>query len=480
MIELKRWPWLPYLVVVVGLLVVAYFDLLVYPEYYIAPLFAIPLLVSALTLPSRHTVIGIAFSLVVTTISYPRATIPLPIIGGNSLGIVLISILVYLLNRQRERSDYMTRQTQIENSLANQRASELHAIIDNMIDAVVVSDTQGQMTMANEAGINLLDLKKRDSNSLSAIFSTLKLRPAEDSLVDGRLNPLARAISGDMITQETDVFRSPSGKDIFLRTNAAPIRDQKGQVIGAVAVLRDVTELIEFDDMKDDFIKVAAHELKTPVAIIKGYAQLMEKMDEISPEQQHKMNKSFVNGANRITKIVEELLDISQLRLGQLEFSREPVNLTQLVKSTIEKVASNKTKHHICLDQADSANVLVDRFRIEQVIEHLLENAIKYSPNSDNVDVAVKNNNNDVVVSVSDGGVGIPNNHQAHIFERFYRAHTGTPFDYGGLGIGLYLSKEIIQKMGGHMWFESEEKKGSTFYFSLPLADKESQAKDGS
>ncbi len=180
---------------------------------------------------------------------------------------------------------------------------------------------------------------------------------------------------------------------------------------------------------------------------------------------------------SRITSVIEDLLDISQLTAGRLELHVEPIDLPALVQAAVDETAVTAEKHRIRVVKSDPVVVHGDRERLQQVLMHLLENAVKYSPQGGDVDVAVTVAGHEAIVSVMDQGVGIPKEKQSRIFERFYSAHSGTPQDYGGMGIGLFISKEIVARHGGRMWFESPPKrpgakpaKGSVFYFALPLS----------
>jgi signal transduction histidine kinase len=213
---------------------------------------------------------------------------------------------------------------------------------------------------------------------------------------------------------------------------------------------------------------VAAHELKTPVAIMKGYAQaLLRTSEEVSPRRR-KMLEAVDRGANRIDGIVNDLLDVSRLLAGVLDLSSQRIDLREMVEETVDRMALNAPKHRLQV-KAQPVVVEGDRDRLEQVLANLLDNALRYSPEGGDVVVEVTVKGREAVVSVKDEGVGIPEEKQGRIFERFYRAHTKTPYDYGGMGVGLYISREIVKRHGGRMWFESREGVGSTFAFSLLL-----------
>jgi len=339
-------------------------------------------------------------------------------------------------------------------AVAARRAAELDAVLDNMVEGVFACDRSGGLTHTNAAGLRLLDL------SPAVALSRATQEPGTGGVgplhPDGRPFspaelPLARALAGEIIVEEDEVLENPSShRPVFLRSSAAPIRDTAGAIAGAVAVARDVTEVVEFDRLKDQFIRVAAHELKTPVAILKGYSLMLMRSDQTLSIRSRRMLEAIDRGAERINRIVEDLLDISQAFLDALHLSPAPVDLDELARETV---------------RADAA-------RTRQVLGNLLSNAIKYSPAGGTIEVvlSVDRAAGEARTSVRDSGVGIPTQKQGGIFRLFYRAHTDTPHDYGGMGVGLYMAKELIKRQGGRIWFESREGEGSIFSFTLPLA----------
>jgi signal transduction histidine kinase len=180
------------------------------------------------------------------------------------------------------------------------------------------------------------------------------------------------------------------------------------------------------------------------------------------------MAAAIVRGADRIDRIVESLLDLSRLRLGEVELVLEPGDLAALVRRLAARFGQVSPEHRIQVSAPDPAPVRVDWERIERVLGHLLENAIKYSPEGGEIDLRVSVRESEVVVSVIDQGIGIPRQSHPRVFDYFYRAHAGTPHDQGGLGIGLAIARETITRHGGRIWFESCEEEGSAFHFALP------------
>lgn len=375
-----------------------------------------------------------------------------------------------------ERKRVEAERHQLLEQLQRQR-SELRAIIDTMVDSVMVSDTDGHITLLNKAGQQLLQGLDGDGgpHSLELLLQKHGARTLSGRPVRPEETPLRRALRGNVVVDADVAIPAPEERQtLYLRTNAAPIRDGAGQVIGAVAVARDVTETVELDHLKDEFVRVAAHELKTPVAIMKSYAQLALKR-EPSPDVYRKMLDAISRGADRIDHIVRELLDVSQLQLGRLKLTEEPLDLRELAEETAGHMAALSPRHHLRVVPGPPIIIRGDRVRLRQVLVVLLDNAVRYSPSGGLVEVRLSAGEDAVEVCVSDDGIGIPSERQSRLFERFYRAHSGTPHDRGGMGVGLYISREIVFHHGGTMRVSSEEGRGSTFCFSVPYSVRRSR-----
>jgi len=217
---------------------------------------------------------------------------------------------------------------------------------------------------------------------------------------------------------------------------------------------------------KDEFIALASHELKTPLTSIYGYLQYIEK----NPDNQ--LTRYFIekclSQTQKLNKLISELLDVSKIEAGKLQFNMEAFDIGQLLREVIETFRYTNNSHHIQFEQAaDRLIVEADKQRIEQVVLNLLSNAVKYSPNARQIDVSLEKTPKLVTVRVTDHGLGLKPEDQQKIFSRFYRADSHSKIS--GLGLGLFLSKEIIERHGGTIGLKSEYGKGSQFYFNLPL-----------
>lgn len=233
--------------------------------------------------------------------------------------------------------------------------------------------------------------------------------------------------------------------------------------------IEDITEKKELDRRKDDFLSVASHELKTPLTTIKGLVQLLQRMAPNGPTEKFiaTLDKASVY-VDRLNILISELLDTSKIQSGNIELHQEPFEIDKLIRDTVENLSIANSGYTISLSGITKATVNGDELQISQVLNNLISNAIKYSPGSNKIDVHMNIVGNFVKISVTDYGMGIGSEDKMKIFERFFRAND-IQKKFPGLGIGLYVSNEIIANHKGTLWVESEVGEGSTFSFTLPI-----------
>lgn len=388
-----------------------------------------------------------------------------------------------LLEEQRARAD------------AEARRMLLQAIIDELPSGVyVVRGARARLVLANRAAEEVWGARWRVDRSMADFLAASGTRMFG---VDGRPIPLEelatiRALRGRMdIRHHQEVIRRPSGEMLPVLLNAVPIdpailgasddEPPEGQRLAetaAVVVLQDVTALKEAEKVKDDFIGIAAHELRTPLAAVKGYAETlasqMAKGKGVPLEDwQIEAIDAIDQAASRLSELTDDLLDVTRLQAGRLELRIEPTDLVALVRRAVKRLQVTTQAHTLRLHAPqDFVVVCVDPRRTEQVVANLLNNAIKYMPQGGDVDVAVDEDAADRVaaVIVRDRGIGIPANQQAQVFGRFSRADNAAALGIKGTGLGLYLCRELVERQGGRIWFDSVENAGSTFHVELPLA----------
>ncbi|QSQ19010.1 PAS domain-containing protein [Pyxidicoccus parkwayensis] len=285
------------------------------------------------------------------------------------------------------------------------------------------------------------------------------------------------------IDMEGEVPATP-GERRHWNVSYYPVRTESGTVLGVGAVVVEVTaerraqaerehllrEAQEAIRIRDDFMSIAAHELKTPLTPLKLHLQMLKAQADagrpVSPRHVHKALSQLA----RLSVLVNDLLDTSRIQAGKLELVREPISLRALIREVLSDFRGTSPLHSLELDAPqDPFVVLGDRSRLAQVLTNLVENAFKYSPTGGTVHVTARRLGSEACVSVRDSGIGIPEDQQAHLFERFFRARNAPISGFGGLGLGLYICRDIIERHGGRIWVESEVEHGSTFHFALPV-----------
>lgn len=258
------------------------------------------------------------------------------------------------------------------------------------------------------------------------------------------------------------------GKKIML-VNAYRI-EFEGQYKDRILIaIEDITDKKEIDRRKDDFLSIASHELKTPLTTIKGLVQLLQRMkpENSSEKFTATLDKASVH-VDRLNNLISELLDTSKIQSGNIEVHKEPFDIDKALRDTVDSLTVATPEYEIILKSDTNASILGDELQISQVINNLISNAIKYSPDSKKIEVHGNRVGNFMKVSVTDYGMGISAQDQTKIFERFFRARD-IQKKFPGMGIGLYICHEIIASHDGTLWVESEIGSGSTFNFTLPI-----------
>jgi signal transduction histidine kinase len=265
-------------------------------------------------------------------------------------------------------------------------------------------------------------------------------------------------------------LRRRNGGTISVGITYAPLFTHDGVLVNVIASVRDITRFREADELKSTFISVISHELKTPVALIKGYADtLLRKDAHWNQETVQDSLGVILEETDRLNHLIDNLLDASRLQAGAMPLEVDQVALDALAVRVATRFRTQSDVHEIVTEfPADFPTVKGDAGRLEQVLNNLLSNAIKYSPEGGRIEIGGRALPDEVIVTVSDQGVGIPLEEQTRVFERFFRGtrerHQKTP----GAGLGLYLVKAIIEAHDGRIWVESNPGEGAIFLFALP------------
>ncbi|MHA4896603.1 ATP-binding protein [Pedobacter sp. PWIIR3] len=245
--------------------------------------------------------------------------------------------------------------------------------------------------------------------------------------------------------------------------------DEHGNVNGILSFAYDITELVnarKSEHMKDEFLSIASHELKTPLTSIKAYNQLIKRSTDV--EKLHVFAQKSAENITRLDRLISDLLDVTKINAGKMQYNMQEFSFSEMINDVIDNVQHTSSSHKINLESDVDILYTGDRIRIEQVLSNFLNNAIKYSPNGDRVNVTCKILLQNIIVSIQDFGIGINQHDMDHLFERYYRADNSN-MQFEGLGLGLFISSEILKRHNGSFWIESTVGIGSKFFFRLPL-----------
>lgn len=285
---------------------------------------------------------------------------------------------------------------------------------------------------------------------------------------------IRKAFKGETTDMADETFLI--GKDqseLSVADSAAPIKDEKGEVLGVIVVFRDASQERKIQQMRSEFMSLASHELKTPLTVIKGYLEELkdETAGKLTKEQQRLIGIAM-KASNALLRLTYDLLEVSRLEEGRLKTELIVVNPIDLAEKAIttelRQTFKQKKQKFTFMKPETLPKIKVDPKFIMVPIQNLLSNASKYTPEKGKIELEVSQKKNRILFRITDSGVGIPRVEQLKVFQRFFRASNTTNLERG-TGLGLYMTKLMIETSGGRIWFESEEKKGSTFYFSLPV-----------
>ena len=348
--------------------------------------------------------------------------------------------------------------------------ARLEAVIAHSPNGVLILDPQLHVVIVNRAFSELTGVLPADAKG-KPCREVLKLENTTGDhlcLSDDRLPPPTGIWYG-----EGDIIR-PGYKRRTVGITYFPLFDRNGNLINIIATLNDITRYREAEELKSTFISVISHELKTPVSLIKGYASTLAREDaNWDNEIIREIGAVIEEESDRLNELINNLLDASRIQAGALTLDLDDVSLAHIARISTERFQTQTQHHRFVFEFPDDLPLVkADQRRIRQVLDNLISNAIKYSPEGGAIRVGGWSEDGRVIVYVADEGIGIPLNEQDSVFDRFYRVDSGLRRDTQGVGLGLFLVRAIVEAHGGEVWLESEPGKGSTFYFALPLENK--------
>jgi len=384
---------------------------------------------------------------------------------------ISVAILVFVLRR-----DLNAKKINIELNLGRavltSEKNKLSVILSGITDAVVVVDLAKNIVTFNESSERLTGYKASFAIGKS-IDKIISVFDQDRELFSPEYCPIRTDGFEGVVFSKTDLkLMGLNGKQSFVNLIASQIKEGKHIDLGCILTLHDVTKEKQLEEMKLDFVSMAAHELRTPLTSIRGYLSIFieENKDKFTVTQNMFLHRISV-AAQQLTALTENLLNVSRIERGALAVSMQPIdwihNAREVVNEFLDRARDKKIDLIFTEPKEPTSFVKADKLRINEVLSNLLSNAISYTNENGKIFVSIEQQGKEVITHIKDTGEGIPKEALPHLFTKFFRVTSRLTQGSKGTGLGLYISKSIVETHGGRIWVESEVNKGSTFSFSL-------------
>jgi PAS domain S-box-containing protein len=355
----------------------------------------------------------------------------------------------------------------------NRERQRLDAFVRHSADGVMILDTNRKILMFNPALERMTAWRAVDAIGRSEeeviVWSAVEPSNLQDAMLNGWPQVHREEDAPETLYVEGDIMRL-DGLTLSIAITYSPLASSDGRLVNIIANIRDITNFRKAQEMQNVFVSSISHELKTPVALIKGYAGTLRREDADWDQNVIKNGLAVIEDeADRLTELIENLLTASKLQAERMRVDLSDVRLDELAARAVERFQVQTKKHKFKLNfPPDFPVIQGDEARLRRVLDNLLSNAVKYSPDGGTIEVGGYASDNMITFYVRDQGVGIRLTEQEHIFDRFYRVDSALSRKTQGTGLGLYLAKAIIEAHNGSIHVESKPGEGSTFYFTLP------------
>jgi two-component system, OmpR family, sensor histidine kinase VicK len=381
-------------------------------------------------------------------------------------------LLDQLVDTNRELVTASLRERELAEE-AQRQANQLTALLESMGEAVTVVDGDGKLLLQNRVAREIAGFQAGTAEELFQYLQSGQVLTPDGSPLPVENVPMRRLMRGESFSESEVVFRYPDRPVRVLVFSGSPLRDDGGKTVLGILVFRDVTELRQLEQTKEDYVRAVSHDLRNPLTAILGHAQLLKRSLEKTgvTGREIRATESIVANSQRMNAMLQDLSEAARLEAGQLRLERVPIDLPAFAAGSEERLASPADAGRIeVVAQEGLPAVSADPASLERILGNLISNALKYSEPESKITVAVSLEGDHVRVSVSDSGPGIPPEDLPGLFTRYYRTKEARS-RRGGLGLGLYISKGLVEAHGGRIWVVSESGKGSTFSFTLPRAE---------
>ncbi len=401
--------------------------------------------------------------------------------GPNALTLISIFLFSSWLGYKYRKGivERSTMESYTKNVSADK--SKDRAILSNIADAIYAVNLKRELILFNERAEEITNWKSGDAVGLPC-KKVMNLKNEQSiSICEKDCPVLAVWNTGENVTRDDMCIFGKNKKDIRLEGSYAPIKEMDGKVTGAICVFRDITKKKEVERMRSEFVSTASHELRTPITAMSGYIELVmnNNVCKIDDKAREYLTKAF-NTAGAMSVLIKNLLVVTKIEDRKIEYDIINFPLKGLAEEVIEVFKNRAAKENIELKFLASPNLTIkgraigrsldvraDKEQIREVLNNLVENAIKFTQNG-SITISIDYDDDFAKVCVADTGVGIPEDGQKHLFEKFYQVDNSATRAVGGTGLGLYITRSIVEAFGGRIWVESAEGEGSKFYFTVP------------
>jgi PAS domain S-box-containing protein len=281
-----------------------------------------------------------------------------------------------------------------------------------------------------------------------------------------------RFLAGEEIRDEELEICRANGSKVWINLSVRPVHDKSGQVVANRSVVVDITERKRLDQLKDEFIGLVSHELRSPLTVITGAVNTaLTEAERLSPEETHQLLNDAALEAESLSHMLGNLLELSRIQADRLFLHAEATNTKKVIQGIVERIKRQSSSRQFVVDLPKKLpSVYADELRLERILYNLIENAIKYSPQGGEIRISARPEEEHLVIGVSDQGSGISPSDRSKLFEPFQRLEESRSGGIGGVGLGLLVCRRLVEAHGGQIWVESEFGKGSTFFFTIPLS----------
>ena len=383
----------------------------------------------------------------------------------NKMALELEVLYKKMKNKVEKKSKDLA--VQVEDS--GQKQAKIETILGSIGEGIIATDKKGVVIMANHQTEIILSKNSKNILGLN-VEKIFELKDEYGKEVAGKFGPIQKALEEGSRVSGKYYYIKSENREVPIHITASPV-SQSGKITGVVAVFRDITKEDEVDKAKTEFVSLASHQLRTPLAMISWYSEALLDDDKNFSSKQKENLLKIKKSNERMLSLVRSLLNVSRLEVGTFVIEAKNIDLIEIAREVIEEVGALAVIQNITIERRFSDDKIIfkgDSQLVRMIIQNLLTNAVKYSKENGKVLIEIFKKSGRIVIRVKDGGIGIPESEKEKIFTKMFRAKNIKEKDADGTGLGLYIVKSIVDHSGGNVYFESKESKGSVFTVDFP------------